>query len=154
MKQILTLVVVITVMSSITAQVKNMEEKPDQIAAQKLRELGNRWLMAIVRRDRKTLDDLLDKDVIVINSDGEVLSKSEEIGDKIALLHFAYNNTVGVVRVYQGTAVMTGTLTQRFDFRESGGPAGWSSRRYTFVWIKRGERWKIVAMQYTPVTKG
>jgi hypothetical protein len=155
MKQILTLAVVITVMPPIIAQVKNMEEKRDQITARELRELGNRWLAAIVHRDRTALDDLLDDDVIVTNSDGKVLSKAEEIDDKTALTHHvAYNNTVDVVRVYKGTAVMTGTFTRRFNYRGIGGPVGWSSQRYTFVWIKRGELWKIVATQYTAVTEG
>ncbi|HKX27408.1 MAG TPA: nuclear transport factor 2 family protein [Blastocatellia bacterium] len=152
MKQILTLAFVIIVMPLIIAQVKNMEEKPDQMAVRELRELGNRWLDAIVRRNRAALGDLLDNEVIVTNSDGKVLSKAEEIDDKTTLAyHFAYNNTVDVVRVYQETAVMTGTFTRRLVNREIRGSIGQSSQRYTFVWIKRGARWKIVAAQYTAV---
>jgi hypothetical protein len=155
MKLMLTLAIMIAVMPPTIAQAKNMDEKPDHVATRELRELSDRWLNAVVRRDRRVFEDLLDDDVIVTNSDGNVLSKAEEINNKTALIHHVgFNNSVDEVRIYQQTAVMTGTFTRRYDFRGIGGPVGWSPQRYTFVWIKRGERWKIVAAQYTAVTEG
>ena len=138
------------------SQVENMEEKRDDMVAQELRRLSGRWLDAIVRRDRTAFGALLADDVIVTNSDGKVLSKSEEIADKVpaALIHHvAYNNTVDEARVYEETAVMTGTYTKRLDYRGNGGPVRWLSQRYTFVWVKRGRLWQIVAAQYTVVAE-
>jgi uncharacterized protein (TIGR02246 family) len=139
------------------SQAENMEEKQDNVVAQELRKLSRRWLDAVVRRDRTAFGALLADDVIVTNSDGKVLSKAEEIADKApaALIHhIAYNNTVDEVRVYEETAVMTGTYTKRFDYRGNGGPVRWLSQRYTFVWVKRGRLWQIVAAQYTNVAEG
>jgi uncharacterized protein (TIGR02246 family) len=139
-----------------TSQVENMEEKQDDMVAQELRRLSRRWLDAIVRRDRTAFGALLADDVIVTNSDGKVLNKAKEIADKVpaALIHHvAYNNTVDEARVYEETAVMTGTYTKRFDYRGNGGPVRWFSQRYTFVWVKRGRLWQIVAAQYTVIAE-
>jgi len=140
-----------------TSQAENMEEKHDDMVTRELRRLSRRWLDAIARRDRTEFGALLADDVIVTNSDGKVLSKAEEIADKVpaALIHhIAYNNTVDEARVYEETAVTTGTYTKRFDYRGNGGPVRWLSQRYTFVWLKRGRLWQIVAAQYTPVAEG
>jgi uncharacterized protein (TIGR02246 family) len=139
------------------SQAENMEEKQDNVVAQELRKLSRRWLDAIAHRDRTALGALLADDVIVTNSDGKVLSKAEEIADKAPAAlthHIAHNNTVDEVRVYEGTAVMTGTYTKRFDYRGNAGPVRWLSQRYTFVWVKRGRLWQIIAAQYTVVAKG
>jgi ketosteroid isomerase-like protein len=136
------------------SQAKNVEEKRDNTVAQELRGLSRQWLDAIVRRDRTAFGDLLADDVIVTNSDGKALSKAEEIADKVAAAsvhNIGYNITVDEARVYEKTAVMTGTYTKRFDYRRNGGKVWRLSQRYTFVWVKRGSLWQIVAAQYTVV---
>jgi ketosteroid isomerase-like protein len=140
-----------------TSQAENMEEKQDNVVAQELRRLGRRWVNAIVRRDRTAFGALLADDVIVTNSDGKVLSKAEEIADKAPagyVHNVGYGIRVNETRVYGETAVMTGTYTKRLDYRSHGGQVWRLSQRFTFVWVKRGRLWQIVAAQFTVVAEG
>jgi len=153
-KSIFILAVIIAATPLAIAQMKNVEEKRDNKVEQKLRRLSDQWLNAILRKNKAAFGALLADDVIVTNSDGKVLSKEEEIADKApaAYVHnVGYGIRVNETRVYGETAVMTGTFTKRFDYRSHGGRVWWLSQRFTFVWVKRGSLWQIVAAQYTVI---
>lgn len=108
--------------------------------------LEDDWASALVKRDTVTFKRLL--------ADGFVYTEDDQVMDRAAVLEFvsrgpdtveaAHNEDLQVHRYGSVTAVVTGWLVVKG--RGAGGPF---NRRYRFTdtWVKRGDRWQIVAAQ-------
>jgi uncharacterized protein (TIGR02246 family) len=133
-----------------------MEGKQDKVELE-LRSLADQWLRAKVHRDETALAALLADDAIITTGAGKVMSKTEEIAYNAIYVHnVGYSITVDEVQVYEDTAIMTGIYEQTARRPDHSGRwmlAGRRSQRFTFVWVRRGSLWQIVAAQYTVVER-
>jgi len=108
--------------------------------------LEDGWASALVKRDTVTFKRLL--------ADGFVYTENDQVMDRAAVLESvsrgsdtveaAHNEELQVHRYGSVTAVVTGWLIV-----QGRGPNGAFSRRYRFTdtWVKRNNRWQIVAAQ-------
>jgi ketosteroid isomerase-like protein len=108
--------------------------------------LEDDWAGALVKRDTVTFKRLL--------ADGFVYTEDDQVMDRAAVLEFvsrgpdtvevAHNEDLQVHRYGSVTAVVTGWLVVK-----GRGASGPFNRRYRFTdtWVKRGDRWQIVAAQ-------
>lgn len=106
---------------------------------------------ALVRSDRKAVEQMYADDLVFTNADGSVTHKSDEIatiksGDE--KLDFIEMSDVKVQDLGD-VAVTTGRLVEkgRYKAEDLGG-----TYRYTDVWAKRNGRWQLVAGQETRYT--
>jgi ketosteroid isomerase-like protein len=108
------------------------------------------WNQAYKLGDRRALDTLLDDDIVLINDDGSVQSKSEflnSITPSNSQEQQVAPESISV-RVFGDTATATGV------FRAKGAEHGKHyERRERFVetWINKGGRWVCIASNATPV---
>src|SRR6267378_5521780 len=108
--------------------------------------LEDGWASALVQRDTVTFKRLL--------ADGFVYTENDQVMDRAAVLESvsrgsdtveaAHNEEMQVHRYGSVTAVVTGWLVVK-----GRGASGPFNRRYRFTdtWVKRGDRWQIVAAQ-------
>lgn len=108
--------------------------------------LEDDWASALVKRDTVTFKRLL--------ADGFVYTENDQVMDRAAVLEFvsrgsdtveaAHNEELQVHRHGPVSAVVTGWLVVK-----GRGASGPFNRRYRFTdtWVKRGDRWQIVAAQ-------
>jgi ketosteroid isomerase-like protein len=114
----------------------------------KLRDLD--WGKALVNRDKKLLDELLDEDFTLTNPSGGFTNKRNHIRDILeGNFVITSHEADGVcVRAYGDTAVVTGRVktVARNPVRDLSGEF-----RFIRVYVKRGESWKLVAHQATRI---
>jgi ketosteroid isomerase-like protein len=112
--------------------------------------LEKAWNQAYKLGDKRALDALLDREIVLINDDGSVQTKNEFL----ASIKSTNNQEQQVapesisVHVFGNTAVATGV------FRAKGVEAGKSYvRRERFVdtWVLKSGNWVCVASNATPV---
>jgi ketosteroid isomerase-like protein len=108
--------------------------------------LEDDWASALVKRDTVVFNRLL--------ADGFVYTENDQVMDRAAVLQSvssgsdtteaAHNEELRVHRFGPSTAVVTGWLVVK-----GRGASGPFNRRYRFTdtWVKRGDRWQIVAAQ-------
>ena len=113
---------------------------------QELRKLNQAYDEALVRGDADALDRIYADEFVYTTFDGQVRDKAQQLaftrsGD--LRLESGQSDDVNV-RVYQNTAVMTGRFTAKGQFREKKIDI---HERYTAVWVKQAERWRLVAEQ-------
>ena len=108
--------------------------------------LEDEWASALVQRDTVVFNRLL--------ADGFVYTENDQVMDRAAVLQFvssgpdtveaAHNEELRVHRFGPNAAVVTGWLVVK-----GRGASGPFNRRYRFTdtWVKRGDRWQIVAAQ-------
>ncbi len=101
-----------------------------------------RWADAVRDRDVARLDEIFAEDVVITGVDGTARGKADELalykrdgGGKVAAIT---NEDVGM-RVFGDVAVVTSLMTMK--------GATETRVRYTAVFVKRDERWQIVALQ-------
>ncbi len=113
--------------------------------------LEDQFADASARGDARYLDDVLSEDYVGIVSTGHVVHKAdvlaaarEQATSKAAPGKFTNQDLV--VRVYGNTAVVTGTVIE-----EQPGEKAASVRKlyFTDVWVRTGNRWKVVSTQGT-----
>lgn len=109
-------------------------------------QLEDDWANALVKRDRVTFERLL--------ADGFVYTENDRMMDRTTVLNtivagsdtvmLARNDSMVVHRYGPTTAVVTGWLIVGGH-----GTGGEFEHRYRFTdtWVKRGNRWQIVAAQ-------
>jgi ketosteroid isomerase-like protein len=112
-----------------------------------LRELDRQWAELAVHGDPAAFDRLVTDDHIATHASGKLVSNAEE---KTYLAtspqHIAAIATDDVgVRVYGDTAIVLGRVTVKMRSGKQG------QYRYTTVWLRRGDRWKIVTEQHTKI---
>ena len=112
--------------------------------APKLRTLERELNRAIAQRDNRRVTDLLADDWILVSGAGKVKTKADILAE-IAQpdLEFQEIETRDVmVRVWGDTAVVTGTLHQRYRLR---GKQTEVTLRYSDTWARAGDSWLQVS---------
>jgi ketosteroid isomerase-like protein len=113
--------------------------------------LEDQFADASARGDGRYLEDVLSDDYVGIVSTGHMLHKADVLA--AAREQATSNAEPGrvtnqdlVVRVYGNTAVVTGTVIE-----EQPGEKAASVRKlyFTDVWVRTGDRWKVVSTQGT-----
>jgi|GEM_PF-4818172 len=124
---------------------------------QEIKSLEQQRLRAYLQLDSTTLDRIISDDYKSIYANGEVVTKSQELGwiksaprDSLSSITAATEDLS--VRQYGGIALLTGRLIVK-------GKVTWSQNdfvidapfRYTATYAKKNNRWQIVACQYTKI---
>jgi ketosteroid isomerase-like protein len=103
---------------------------------------------AMAARDVQRVSDLLADDWILVSGVGKIKTKADVLSE-IALpeVEFQENDTRDVlVRVWGDTAVLTGTLHQRYRLR---GKQTDITFRYSDTWTRSGDSWRQVSGHVT-----
>ena len=113
-----------------------------------IRKLDNERIQAQIHADATALDRIYADDFIGVGPSGTVRTKPQVISDFTSgNLKFQSITTDEVqVRVYENTAVETGLSTM---VGQDNGKAVPRDVRFTRVWIKQQERWRLVANHYS-----
>lgn len=114
----------------------------------RLLSLENAWNHAVQQKDMRSIDSLLDEDLVTIDSDGSIMNKSQYMaGLKMPTLQFEHVvNDAMQVQVYGRGAVVVGV------YRETGvrnGKRFLHRERFVDTWINRNGAWLCVASQST-----
>lgn len=110
----------------------------------RLRNLERELNQAIAQRDAKRVNDLLSDDWLLVTGSGRIKTKRQMLAE-IARPEVEYqdNETRDVmVRIWGDTAVLTGTLHQRYRVR---GQQQDMTLRYTDTWTRSGDSWRQVS---------
>jgi len=112
--------------------------------APRLRTLERELNRAIATRDARLVTDLLADDWILVSGAGKVKTKADILAEMAEPdLEFQEIDTRDVmVRVWGDTAVITGTLHQRYRLR---GKQSEVTLRYSDTWARSGETWRQVS---------
>jgi len=99
---------------------------------------------AIVARDARRVSDLLADDWILINGAAKSKTKAELLAEIVRpeMEFQALDARDVMVRVWGDTAVITGTLHQRYRLR---GRQTELTLRYTDTWARSGDSWRQVS---------
>ena len=110
----------------------------------RLRNLERELNRAIAQRDAKRVDEMLSDDWMLITGTGRMKTKQDVLAEiTLPDLEFQDNDTRDVmVRVWGDTAVLTGTLHQRYRLR---GQQQDVTLRYTDTWTRAGDSWRQVS---------
>jgi len=115
-----------------------------------LSRLESVWNDAHLRGDATALDRLWADDLVVVVPKMTPLSKSEALaffrGGRMKFSR--YESSELAVRVYADTAVATGRLRRS---RERGGQVVNDDWRFTKVYVRRAEAWRVVAFHASEV---
>ncbi len=128
----------------VVGQAMNSPASQNSKAEQEIMKANKEYDEAILRRDPAVFDRLMADDFFYTSSDGEVVTKAQELtnvksGD--TKYESAQSHDVQV-RVYGDAAVVTGRWKSK-GIRKS--KAFDENERYTTVYAKRGGRWQLVA---------
>ena len=112
--------------------------------APRLRNLERELNRAIATRDARRVTDLLSDDWILVSGAGKVKTKADILAEMAEPdLEFQDIDTRDVmVRVWGDTAVITGTLHQRYRLR---GKQAEVTLRYSDTWTRAGDGWRQVS---------
>jgi ketosteroid isomerase-like protein len=116
--------------------------------AARLRTLELDLNRAIVARDAHRVSDLVSDDWILINGAAKIKTKADLL-DELALPEMEFQQIDArdvMVRVWGDTAVVTGTLHQRYRLR---GRQTELTLRYTDTWARTGDSWRQVSVHMT-----
>jgi ketosteroid isomerase-like protein len=110
----------------------------------KLRSLERELNQAIATRDAQRVSDLLSDDWVLVTVSGRLKTKRDVLADIVRPdLQYQDNETRDVmVRIWGDTAVLTGTLHQRYKL---GGQQQDITLRYTDTWTRTGDSWRQVS---------
>ena len=115
-------------------------------------ELGRRWATAERAGDTDALEPLLADDLLLVGPLGFMLDKTRYLGSRRAgdLKHDPLVWDEVHVRGYGDAAVAVGSQTQRTTFqgRDASGRS-----RVTRVAIRRGDRWMLAGLHYSPIAQ-
>ena len=113
--------------------------------------LEKAWNQAYKLADKKALDSLLDNEILLVNDDGSIPTKSEFL----ASLKKSNSEEQQVspesisVHVFSHSAIATGIFRAKGT---EGGKAYVHRERFTDTWIKRDQGWQCVASQATLIS--
>ena len=109
--------------------------------------LEDQWVQSRATKDPATTRSLLADDYLGATPDGQVQNKQQFIDSVVAGTFAAGKPTVSdrKVHVYGDTAISTGTIS-------GVGASGTDKVRYMRVFVKRNNRWQVVATQATRIT--
>lgn len=146
MKQFLVVTLLAVVLSALAfGQAAN--KKSSSKAEEEIMKLEDQWVQSRAIKDPTVTRDLLSDDFLGANFTGQVLSKQQQIDGITAGTLFAGKAEMmdRKVHIYGDTAVSTGIVT---------GVAGADKVRYLRVFVKRNNKWRLVAAQGIRVEGG
>ena len=117
-------------------------------AEQEIRQRETRRFEAVVRGDIGALDDILSDDLSYTHATGVYETKAEFI-DKLRSGQLKYESLTPEdmrVRVYDTTGVVTGVARVKVQVK---GESLSFQLRFTDVYVKKGDRWQMVAWHAT-----
>jgi len=148
MKSLVTAVLAFALTSIVMAQEQSTAGTQRSNIEQVIRQLDGERIQAQIGADAAALDRIYADDFIGIGPSGTVRTKKQVILDFTSgTLKFQSITTDEVqVRVYENTAVETGLSTM--DGQDNG-KAVPRITRFTRVWVKQQDRWRLVANHYS-----
>jgi uncharacterized protein DUF4440 len=111
-----------------------------------LRTLNAREVEALMHNDLRTLDRLWSDEFVVTNPLNKFVNKQQvvELIESNTLAFTSYDRQIEYVRIYDATAIVTGSETVMWAGKMPS--AGKKSHlRFTAVWMKHEGRWREVA---------
>ena len=148
MKSLVTAVLVFALTSVVMAQEQSTAGTQRSNIEQVIRQLDGERIQAQIGADAAALDRIYADDFIGVGPSGTVRTKKQVILDFTSgTLKFQSITTDEVqVRVYENTAVETGLSTM--DGQDNG-KAVPRNTRFTRVWVKQQDFWRLVANHYS-----
>ena len=148
MKSLVTAVLVFALTSIVMAQEQSTAGTQRSNIEQVIRQLDGERIQAQIGADAAALDRIYADDFIGVGPSGTVRTKKQVILDFTSgTLKFQSITTDEVqVRVYENTAVETGLSTM--DGQDNG-KAVPRNTRFTRVWVKQQDYWRLVANHYS-----
>ena len=142
----------IAILALSTAVVAPAADAPKDVA-DTLKQLEKKMAEAGVKKDAKVIDDLEAPDFFAIYPDGTVADKKADVGSITSGDFTAQANEVDdmKVRTYGNVAVVTGRSVLKGAKYKTQDISG--EYRFTDVWLKNGNSWKLVSSQGTQVAK-
>lgn len=124
----------------------------DRALVAKLTLQADLWDKAIVRKDRAAIEANMADDFRQIDGAGNVETKASFVDDLMSpdLQIDPYTVEEFEVRLYGNVALLSGRT--RMTGRFKGKPFN-SHYRYIDIYVRRGEQWKIVSVQISPLPK-
>ncbi|HEY2593257.1 MAG TPA: nuclear transport factor 2 family protein [Chloroflexota bacterium] len=115
-------------------------------------ELGRHWANAERAGDADALEPLLADDSLLVGPLGFMLDKTQYLGSRRSgeLRHETLTWDDVRVRAYGDAAVAVGALTQRTTYQ---GRDASGRFRVTQVAIRRGDRWILAGLHYSPIAQ-
>jgi len=142
-------VLILAVSLAAFGQTAGKEPRSDEKVEQELRQLDRQWAEMAVQGDTAAFDRIFADDYTSTHSNGRIVTKAEErayVASALSDSKFASINTDEVkVRVYGDAAVIIGRVTVK---RRNGSE---NQSRYTTIWVKRQNRWQVVAEQFASI---
>src|SRR5215831_3526222 len=122
-------------------------KKSSNKAEEEIMKIEDQWVQSRATKDPTMAKDLLSDDYLGANLTGQTMNKQQTIDGITAGTLFAgkAEMTDRKVRIYRDTAVSTGVVT---------GVVGVDKSRYIRVYVKRNNKWRMVASQGTRVEGG
>src|SRR5262245_30412076 len=116
-------------------------------AEEEIMKLEDQWVQSRATKDPTMTGDLLSDDYLGASVTGQAMNKQQHIDAVTAGTLFAgkAEQTDRKVRIYGDTAVSTGVVT---------GVVGGNKVRYIRVFVKRNNKWRLVAAQGTRIEGG
>jgi ketosteroid isomerase-like protein len=148
MKSLVTAVLAFALTSIVMAQEQSTAGTQRSNIEQVIRQLDGERIQAQIGADAAALDRIYADDFIGVGPSGTVRTKKQVILDFTSgTLKFQSITTDEVqVRVYENTAVETGLSTM--DGQDNG-KAVPRNTRFTRVWVKQQDYWRLVANHYS-----
>jgi ketosteroid isomerase-like protein len=148
MKSLVTAVLAFALISIVMAQEQSTAGTQRSNIEQVIRQLDGERIQAQIGADAAALDRIYADDFIGVGPSGTVRTKKQVILDFTSgTLKFQSITTDEVqVRVYENTAVETGLSTM--DGQDNG-KAVPRNTRFTRVWVKQQDYWRLVANHYS-----
>ena len=105
---------------------------------------------AVVSADLASLEDIYADDYVYVGSDGRQVNRAERVGAlrSGALRYLATEHTGATVRVYGETAIVQGRTHSNVLLN---GRAIEGDFQYVGVWVRQGNRWRIILTQATRI---
>ena len=149
---VLLAVLALTAPSLARSQQQSASKDHNSGIEQAIRQLDNERIQAQIGADAAALERIYADDFIGVGPSGTVRNKSQVISDFTSgALKFQSITTDEVrIRVYENTAVETGLSTM---VGQDKGKAVPRDTRFTRVWVKQQDRWRLVANHYSLRTK-
>ena len=147
MRSLVTAVLALALTSIVMAQEQSAGTQASSIE-QAIKQLDGERIQAQVGADAAALDRIYADDFIGVGPSGTVRTKKQVISDFTSgTLKFQSITTDEVqVRVYENTAVETGLSTMNGQDKGKAVPR---NTRFTRVWVKQQDYWRLVANHYS-----
>ena len=145
MKRLVAIVAIVVLALAIPDRMLGQESK----AEQQIHKVSNENMQAMLKGDTATLDRNWVDEFIVIQPNGTVLTKAENLA-RVSSGGIQFTTTEELdskIRIYGKTAVMTTTWK-----RTGSGDPLQALTRNTYIFVKRDGRWQAVLRQMTSIT--